>query len=75
MTLGCKTLCKQSVDKSTFHLEIINGCTKCGACKRICPAKAIDKVDGKFTINQNICTKCSRCVSACPLRVIVNVAD
>lgn len=75
MAFCCKTLCNQFVDESTFHIEIINGCTKCGSCKRNCPINAINKVDGKFTIDQNICNKCGRCVSACPLRVIVKVTD
>lgn len=73
MAIGCNTSCCCSVDTDNFYYEIINGCTKCGSCKRICSANAIDKVDGKFTIDQNLCTKCGRCVSACPLRVIVTV--
>lgn len=53
--------------------KILDSCTKCGSCKRICPIKAIEKINGKFEINQSICTKCGACERCCPLDAVKKV--
>ncbi len=44
------------------------GCTKCGACAAICPAKAIDPGDFRKTIRER-CISCAACIRICPEKV------
>lgn len=42
-------------------------CTKCGICKRVCPAQVIDVYEKKGgVINTSMCLNCMRCVEMCP---------
>jgi len=41
-------------------------CIGCGTCAQLCPAKAIDMVDGKAVPDHNRCFGCSICEIACP---------
>jgi polyferredoxin len=42
-------------------------CTKCGVCKRVCPAQVNDVYEQKGgKINTSMCMQCYRCVEMCP---------
>ena len=42
-------------------------CTKCGVCKRVCPAQVNDVYEQKGgKINTSMCMQCFRCVEMCP---------
>ncbi|RCX17255.1 dissimilatory sulfite reductase (desulfoviridin) alpha/beta subunit [Anaerobacterium chartisolvens] len=45
------------------------GCSFCGLCMNICPAKAIkvSKKDRLLNFNEGNCLYCGRCVKACPV--------
>ena len=46
-------------------------CKKCGTCAEICPAHAIDFVDGEYPIfNKKECISCLCCLEACPHQAI-----
>jgi len=40
-------------------------CINCGACRDVCPEKAIH-IDNKFYIDRNKCTLCFVCLDSCP---------
>lgn len=51
-----------------------NLCINCGVCKNICPAGAIELVNGKTTIISSVCINCaesSPCQSNCPVGGVV----
>ena len=41
-------------------------CIGCGKCVEICPAEAIELVDGKARINTGKCIGCAQCIAICP---------
>ncbi len=43
-----------------------NSCNKCLTCVKNCPAKALEKVNGKIEINRKKCIKCYCCSEFCP---------
>lgn len=49
-------------------------CIKCGACLKVCPVKAISKIekDKKVTyvVDPKKCIACGKCVKACPVKAI-----
>ncbi len=53
--------------KKCYHCEIAN-------CLRICPQKAISKVDGWTVIDQSLCIGCGACAEACVYNVPKNLA-
>jgi len=44
------------------------GCTACGLCARVCPARAIvlNRADKRITIYTGHCIQCGQCVDICP---------
>lgn len=47
-----------------------NTCIGCGACASLCPVGAIQLVDGKAQINNEVCIKCHSCEGVCPVGAI-----
>ena len=46
-------------------------CNGCGECRTVCPAKAIDGLDGYIhMIDTMDCTSCGKCLGACPTNAI-----
>jgi ferredoxin len=46
-------------------------CKKCGMCSEVCPAHAIDFVDGEFPVfNKKVCISCLCCLEICPHQAI-----
>lgn len=62
----------QRIKKKALYLllrsrpALREGCTGCGACGRICPAKAIRIVDKKAVIDRKKCVRCFCCQEFCP---------
>jgi len=53
------------------NFRILEGCTRCGICERVCPE---DNIFGSLSWPQfrNRCLMCERCVNYCPQKVIVH---
>ncbi len=47
-----------------------NKCVKCGRCKSICPAKAIEVGSNGAGFNRNKCISCFCCMEVCPVEAI-----
>jgi len=45
-------------------------CISCNLCRDICPAKAIEMVDGKPQWIKNQCIHCVACINRCPVEAI-----
>ncbi len=45
-------------------------CTKCGACKEVCPVEAISEGETKYEIDPDLCIDCGACASECPVEAI-----
>ncbi len=45
-------------------------CKKCAICQKSCPVKAIEVIDGDFTVNKKKCIKCMCCHEMCPYKAI-----
>ena len=45
-------------------------CTNCGACKRVCPSKAIKKKENNHEIIKGECLVCTECVATCKKQAI-----
>lgn len=57
-----------------------NNCTGCGACKQICPKKAIEMnySNGPFLepkINLDLCVNCGLCEKICPINIDYNTKN
>lgn len=67
---GCPLSCvwchnpesKKAVAEISFDAKV---CIDCGACRDVCPQKAISK-ENRYYIDRNKCTLCFLCVDACP---------
>lgn len=47
-------------------------CVYCGACRVLCPAKAIERLPGgDMVVHAESCTGCGRCVNRCYGNAIV----
>ena len=47
-----------------------NKCVKCGRCKNICPAKAIEITEKGASFDRNKCISCFCCMEVCPVEAI-----
>lgn len=60
------TLLKGSSFKASKGMQVdADLCNNCGACKRVCPAKAVVKTEGKHQILKPDCLVCFQCKSSC----------
>lgn len=46
-------------------------CNNCGACRRVCPAKAVEKAERNHTINKSDCLVCMKCQPNCRKNAIL----
>jgi len=49
---------------------IIDNCTGCAACEKVCPAQAILIIDKKSRIDATKCIGCASCIAACKYNAI-----
>jgi len=60
------TILSLSSLKSKFSMKIDQDlCTNCGACKRVCPADAVENREEEYTITKSNCLICSDCELEC----------
>jgi len=45
-------------------------CTGCETCVDVCPAAAIEMVDGTASVDPDLCVDCESCVDECPSEAI-----
>jgi len=65
------TLLAATSAKSLHYLKIEeDSCTNCGACIRVCPAKAIAKPVKKPEIQKSDCLLCMKCEKVCKEKAI-----
>ncbi|GAB4310000.1 MAG: nitroreductase family protein [Promethearchaeota archaeon] len=51
-------------------------CVKCGACKKDCPARAVEKDEaGNYSIRADFCIGCCHCACTCPAEAVVVERD
>jgi len=57
-------------NKSSKIPEILENCTGCGDCVRICPMNCMIITNRKAVINEKECIKCYCCHEFCPMKAI-----
>ncbi|MDD4160617.1 MAG: 4Fe-4S binding protein [Synergistaceae bacterium] len=56
---------------SRFQMSIDpDKCNNCGVCLRVCPAKAVEKLDNNHEIHKNDCLVCMECSRKCKQEAI-----
>ena len=66
-----KTNFKPAVNhKNDIVPKIMENCTGCGDCERICPVKCITMQNKKAIINEKECIRCYCCHEFCPAKAI-----
>ena len=53
----------------------IHICDQCGTCAEVCPADAIQPVEGVYLVDEEACISCMECVAACPNGVMIEHPD
>jgi NADH:ubiquinone oxidoreductase subunit F (NADH-binding)/NAD-dependent dihydropyrimidine dehydrogenase PreA subunit len=64
--------CPAGVCKALIQYRVIvEKCTKCGACKRVCPAEAVSGEPKKLHVIDPLkCIKCGACLESCKFEAI-----
>jgi NADH-quinone oxidoreductase subunit F/NADP-reducing hydrogenase subunit HndC len=63
--------CRAGMCKDLLYYEIIDVCTGCGACKKVCPVNAIEGVKKEqHVISQDKCIKCGQCFTVCKFEAV-----
>ncbi len=63
--------CPAGVCKDLLGYEIVEVCTGCGACRKVCPVDAITGEKKELhIIDQDKCIKCGQCYNACKFQAI-----
>jgi NADH:ubiquinone oxidoreductase subunit F (NADH-binding)/(2Fe-2S) ferredoxin/NAD-dependent dihydropyrimidine dehydrogenase PreA subunit len=64
--------CPAGVCTNLLTYEILEVCTGCGACKKVCPVGAISgEKKQQHVIDQNKCIKCNQCFDICKFHAII----
>ena len=64
--------CRAGVCKDLLKYQIIELCSGCGACKKVCPVGVIEgQPKEKHIIDQDKCIKCGQCFEVCRFEAIV----
>lgn len=65
------TLLKGSSLKASKGMQVDEDlCNNCGACMRVCPAKAVVKEETTHRISNSDCLLCMKCVNSCKKNAI-----
>jgi len=63
--------CPAEVCKELLRYEILECCTGCGVCKKLCPVGAISgEPKERHIIDRELCTKCGQCYESCKFEAI-----
>jgi NADH:ubiquinone oxidoreductase subunit F (NADH-binding)/(2Fe-2S) ferredoxin/NAD-dependent dihydropyrimidine dehydrogenase PreA subunit len=63
--------CPAGICTNLLTYEIIEVCTGCGACKKVCPVDAITgEKKEQHVIDQDKCIKCGQCFETCKFQAI-----
>ena len=66
-----KTNFKPAVNHKNDNVpKIMENCTSCGDCVRICPVKCIKVIEKKAVITEKDCIRCYCCHEFCPMKAI-----
>ena len=68
--MGRVNLAAYHVCMSTKSFFADEKCIGCGKCASICPAGAIEMVDGRPAWTKSKCLKCCGCINRCPVSAI-----
>ena len=69
---GCPNNCAKATENDIGVMGAIvpawdeTACNDCGACGKICPRAAIQKVNDAYVVDTTLCLNCSRCTTSCP---------
>ena len=64
--LRCFWCCNpESIDSKQEVLFSSERCIKCGSCTKVCPQRAIKKIDDEIRFERDLCISCGKCCQVC----------